>query len=53
MIEQVVPSGVASVETFADPAGYRADGGEEAIIARAVDKRRREFITARDCARGR
>ena len=25
---------------------------EEALLARAVDKRRREFATARDCARG-
>ena len=51
MIEQVVASGVASVETFADPPGIAPMAGEEAIIARAVDKRRREFITARDCAR--
>ncbi|MFZ2241987.1 MAG: 4'-phosphopantetheinyl transferase superfamily protein [Gordonia amarae] len=51
MIEQVVPSGVASMETFADPPDIAPMPGEEAIIARAVDKRRREFITARDCAR--
>nr|HQV18248.1 4'-phosphopantetheinyl transferase [Gordonia sp. (in: high G+C Gram-positive bacteria)] len=41
MIEQVVASGVASVETFADPPGIAPMAGEEAIIARAVDKRRR------------
>ncbi|MFT4044835.1 MAG: 4'-phosphopantetheinyl transferase [Gordonia sp. (in: high G+C Gram-positive bacteria)] len=51
MIEELLPSGVASAESFGDPPGLVALPAEESLIARAVEKRRREFITARHCAR--
>ncbi len=51
MIEQILPANVVGAETFDDPDGLRALPGEESIIGRAVPKRRREFITARHCAR--
>ncbi|RVW03585.1 4'-phosphopantetheinyl transferase Npt [Rhodococcus spongiicola] len=51
MIEQILPAGVASSELFEDPPGLRPHPQEESLIARAVDKRRREFIGARHCAR--
>ena len=51
MIEQILPVGVASAEAFGDPPGLVLFPEEEALIARAVDKRRREFTTARACAR--
>ncbi|MEU8087146.1 4'-phosphopantetheinyl transferase superfamily protein [Micromonospora sp. NPDC049101] len=47
----LVPAGVVVVEAF----GHRDDvvlmPEEEMVVARAVDKRRREFATARHCAR--
>ena len=51
MIELVLPAGVASAESFSDPPGLTPMPGEESLISRAVDKRRREFTTARHCAR--
>ena len=42
---------VAAAELFEDPPGLRPHPQEEALIARAVDKRRREFTSARHCAR--
>ncbi|RPA19524.1 4'-phosphopantetheinyl transferase [Gordonia sp. OPL2] len=51
MIEQLVPSGVASAEAFEDPPGLEPMPAERSLIERAVDKRRREFVTARHCAR--
>jgi 4'-phosphopantetheinyl transferase EntD len=51
MIEKILPSWVVSVEAFDDPPGVVLFPEEEAVIARAVDKRRREFTTARHCAR--
>ncbi|GAA0390372.1 4'-phosphopantetheinyl transferase [Acrocarpospora corrugata] len=51
MIEKILPSWVTSVEAFDDPAGVTLFPEEEQYIARAVDKRRREFTTARYCAR--
>ncbi len=51
MIEEIVPSTVAAVEAFDDPPHATLYPQEEAVIARAVDKRRREFTTARHCAR--
>ena len=51
MIEKILPPGVVGVEAFDDPAGLTALPAEEPIIGRAVEKRRREFITARHCAR--
>ncbi|MQY09712.1 4'-phosphopantetheinyl transferase family protein [Actinomadura macrotermitis] len=51
MIERIVPEAVVAVEAFGDA---RTDTWlfpeERAVIARAVDKRRREFTAARGCA---
>jgi 4'-phosphopantetheinyl transferase EntD len=51
LIEQILPVGAASAEAFGDPTGTALFPEEEALVARAVDKRRREFTTARACAR--
>lgn len=51
MIEEILPAGVVSAEAFADTGDVSPYPEEEALVARAVDKRRREFATARDCAR--
>lgn len=51
MIEEILPSVVACAEAFADPPGATLFPQEEPIVARAVDKRRREFTTGRHCAR--
>ena len=51
MIEKLLPAGAASAEAFGDPPGLVLFPEEEALVARAVDKRRREFATARACAR--
>ncbi|GAB7046037.1 4'-phosphopantetheinyl transferase family protein [Catenuloplanes indicus] len=50
MIEQLLPPGVAWAESFRDE-HCTLFPEEEATIARAVDKRRNEFTTARWCAR--
>jgi 4'-phosphopantetheinyl transferase EntD len=50
LIGDLLPPEVAAEEAFGDlPATLFRD--EEAVIANAVDKRRREFTTARACAR--
>ncbi|MER7416982.1 4'-phosphopantetheinyl transferase superfamily protein [Micromonospora peucetia] len=51
MIEQILPSAVAVAESFTDPAGLTLFPEEEALVARSVEKRRREFTTVRHCAR--
>jgi 4'-phosphopantetheinyl transferase EntD len=51
MIEQLLPAGVAVVEAFQDNPDEPTFPGEEDLVAKAVEKRRREFITARRCAR--
>jgi enterobactin synthetase component D / holo-[acyl-carrier protein] synthase len=51
VIDGIVPAEAAAVEAFDDPPGNRLFPGEETAIEKAVDKRRREFITARACAR--
>lgn len=51
LIARIVPDGVAAAELFADPPGLRPHPQEEHLVARAVDKRRREFAGARHCAR--
>jgi 4'-phosphopantetheinyl transferase EntD len=51
MIEKILPAGVAYAETFTDPPDIALFPEEEALLVRAVDKRRREFATARGCAR--
>ncbi len=51
MLEQILPGEVAVVETFRDIPDATLFAEEEAVIARAVTKRRTEFTTARACAR--
>jgi 4'-phosphopantetheinyl transferase EntD len=51
MIEDIVPPEVLVVEAFGDLPAVRLFAEEEAAIAHAVAKRRREFTTARGCAR--
>ena len=51
MIEKLLPNGVVAVEAFEDVPGEPAFPGEEYMIANSVEARRREFVTARRCAR--
>jgi 4'-phosphopantetheinyl transferase EntD len=51
VIEQIMPAEVACGEAFDDPPDAVLYPEEEAVISRAVDKRRREFRTVRHCAR--
>ena len=54
MIEELLPGSVAVVEALGSEAlgdGVTLYPEEEAVIARAVEKRRREFIAVRACAR--
>src|SRR3984893_12002130 len=51
MIEKLLPHGVAVVEAFEDVPRELSFPGEESLVANAVEARRREFITARRCAR--
>jgi 4'-phosphopantetheinyl transferase EntD len=51
MIGDILPPHVAAVEAFADLTDVTLYPGEEAVVANAVDKRRREFATGRACAR--
>jgi 4'-phosphopantetheinyl transferase EntD len=51
VIEKILPAVAVGVEAFADPPNLMLFPEEEALIAEAVDKRRREFTTARSCAR--
>jgi enterobactin synthetase component D / holo-[acyl-carrier protein] synthase len=51
VIEEILPAGVSSAEAFADPLGVMLFPEEAALVARAVDKRRREFTKGRSCAR--
>lgn len=51
MIEHILPAKVATAEAFTDPSDAWLFPEETEAVARAVDKRRREFTTARACAR--
>ncbi|MFE5486112.1 4'-phosphopantetheinyl transferase [Streptomyces sp. NPDC056527] len=52
MIEALLPRPVATAEAFGDPAGEAVPfPGEEHLLPGAVSVRRREFTTARACAR--
>ncbi|HVK24496.1 MAG TPA: 4'-phosphopantetheinyl transferase superfamily protein, partial [Actinokineospora sp.] len=51
MIERILPPAVTPAEAFTDPPEATLLPEEEPIIAKAVDKRRREFTTVRYCAR--
>jgi 4'-phosphopantetheinyl transferase EntD len=50
VIEKILPAAVASSEAFDDPPDAVLFPEEEAVISRAVEKRRREFRTVRYCA---
>jgi len=51
LISTLLPAGVAVVEVVDDVPGAALFPEEEKVIAKAVDKRRREFTLGRDCAR--
>lgn len=51
MIETILPSTVIAVEAREDPADVVLFPAEEASVGQAVEKRRREFTTARACVR--
>ena len=51
MLAEIVPPEVAADEAFGDLPDAVLFPEEEAVVARAVDKRRREFAAARACAR--
>lgn len=51
MIESILPNGVVAAELFADPPGLEPHPLEAHLVAKAVDKRKREFSSARHCAR--
>ncbi|MFB7277930.1 4'-phosphopantetheinyl transferase [Streptomyces hydrogenans] len=50
MIHELLPSWVSAAEAFGDPPEARLHPAEEAVVARAVPSRRREFTTVRHCA---
>jgi 4'-phosphopantetheinyl transferase EntD len=51
MIEKILPSRVASFESFGDDPAAVLFPQERAVVARASGSRQREFATARACAR--
>ncbi|MFF2142908.1 4'-phosphopantetheinyl transferase [Kitasatospora sp. NPDC058190] len=51
MIGDLLPDVVVTVVAYDDPPEARLEPAEEAVVAKAVDKRRREFTTVRHCAR--
>ena len=51
MIEKLLPSGVAVAESFGEMPDVAPLAAEAGLIARAVEKRRKEFVTTRNCAR--
>jgi 4'-phosphopantetheinyl transferase EntD len=51
VIEEILPGAVATAEGRGEDGDASLLAGEGAIVARAVEKRRREFAAGRDCAR--
>jgi 4'-phosphopantetheinyl transferase EntD len=51
MIEAILPDGVIAVEAWHDAAQAELFPEEEQALGQSVEKRRREFATARACAR--
>jgi 4'-phosphopantetheinyl transferase EntD len=51
VISEILPGLVECAEAFWDPPEAALFPAEEALVARAVQKRRREFATGRHCAR--
>ncbi|MFJ8017180.1 4'-phosphopantetheinyl transferase [Streptomyces sp. NPDC096339] len=50
MIRSLLPSWAVAAEVYGDPPQARLHPAEEAVVARAVASRRREFTTVRHCA---
>ena len=51
MLGELLPPAVRVVEVHDDPPGIELYAQERALVARAVEARRREFTTGRHCAR--
>jgi 4'-phosphopantetheinyl transferase EntD len=51
MIEEILPSSVVAIEARYDPLDATLFPEERSVVDHAVEKRRREFTTARACAR--
>jgi 4'-phosphopantetheinyl transferase EntD len=51
VMDELLPAGVRTAETFGDPEGVTLLPAEAEVVARAVAKRQREFGTVRHCAR--
>ncbi len=51
LLAELLPENTATAELYSDPPGLELFPAEEAVIARSVEKRRREFTTVRHCAR--
>jgi 4'-phosphopantetheinyl transferase EntD len=51
VIEEIMPATAACAESFAGSPGTGLFPEEEVLVARATEKRRREFTTGRECAR--
>ncbi|HET9678372.1 MAG TPA: 4'-phosphopantetheinyl transferase superfamily protein [Solirubrobacterales bacterium] len=51
MLARLLPAEVACAEAFADRDEGALFPQERAVVAAAVESRRREFVTARECAR--
>ncbi|MFF2955187.1 4'-phosphopantetheinyl transferase [Kitasatospora sp. NPDC057965] len=51
MISELLPEAVVVETAYSDPPEARLEPEEQAVIARAVESRRREFTTVRHCAR--
>lgn len=51
MIEEILPAGVVAVDTREELLDIELYPEEQAALGQAVDKRRREFVTTRACAR--
>ncbi|MBO1416596.1 4'-phosphopantetheinyl transferase, partial [Streptomyces sp. FH025] len=51
MIRDLLPDVVVTEVAYDDPPEARLEPAEAAVVAEAVDKRRREFTTVRHCAR--
>ncbi len=52
VIDEIVPKSAASAESFGGSLGTGLFPEEATLVARATEKRRREFTTGRECARG-
>ncbi|MCW2897411.1 MAG: 4-phosphopantetheinyl transferase [Actinomycetia bacterium] len=52
MIDEIVPKSAASAESFGGSLGTGLFPEEAILVARATEKRRQEFTTGRECARG-